>query len=54
MTQTTFDCDCGRQQSAHIGEASAVLVGWKFDEKGAHCPFCAGNEDKLKGSFDAN
>jgi hypothetical protein len=54
-----FECACGRKQSyappgisGGITESEAVIVGWEQDGWGDwHCPFCAGNEDKLKAIF---
>ena len=53
-------CECDRVQGvAPAGKAGGVTeleaqsFGWERDDDGFwHCPFCTGNEDKLRAIFE--
>lgn len=59
MSRPHIRCiECDRVQGiapAGVGggvtEVEAQSFGWKRDDNGWHCPFCTGNEDKLREIF---
>ncbi len=58
-TKTVLQCACGRvqrivaaDQPGGCTEEEAKSVGWVRDGDSWSCPFCSGNEDKLRRVFD--
>lgn len=54
MTKEDYECFlCHRKQSKNISENIALAVGWAkvVSEDKWLCPFCSGQEDKLKAVF---
>lgn len=54
-----YRCACGREQmAAHpdfprgVGPKSAEGVGWVRSVDRWFCPYCSGNEDKLRAVFN--
>ena len=61
MNRTHIRCvECDRSQGivparkpGGVTELEAQSFGWKSDNDGFwHCPFCTGNEDKLRRIFE--
>lgn len=53
FAEPVYQCACGRMQTA-IGSLQPIcpetvqLFGWRRTDDGWSCPFCSGNEHRLK------